>query len=89
MPKCCTYGYAASFDQDCTWMRVEIAGLGASCYVGYRSCFYRSIPVGKDVVSSKNHIRLTFTEIEKPLIPMHFKAMHPIQHNSSYPRDGK
>ncbi len=27
------------------WLRVEIAGI-ASCHVGYRSCFYRSIPVG-------------------------------------------
>jgi phosphoribosyl-AMP cyclohydrolase len=33
-------------DQDCVWLRVEVAG-GASCHVGYRSCFYRKIPVGK------------------------------------------
>jgi phosphoribosyl-AMP cyclohydrolase len=33
-------------DQDCLWMRVEVAGTGASCHVGYRSCFYRAIPVG-------------------------------------------
>lgn len=32
-------------DQDCIWLRVEIPG-GASCHVGYRSCFYRSIPFG-------------------------------------------
>jgi len=32
-------------DQDCVWLRVEIAG-GASCHVGYRSCFYRKVPVG-------------------------------------------
>jgi phosphoribosyl-AMP cyclohydrolase len=31
-------------DQDCVWLRVEIGGLGASCHVGYRSCFYRSVP---------------------------------------------
>ena len=32
-------------DQDCVWLRVEVAG-GASCHVGYRSCFYRRVPVG-------------------------------------------
>ena len=31
-------------DQDCVWLRVEVKG-GASCHVGYRSCFYRSIPL--------------------------------------------
>ena len=25
-------------DQDCVWLRVELTG-GASCHVGYRSCF--------------------------------------------------
>jgi len=33
-------------DQDCVWIKVDI-GKGASCHVGYRSCFYRSIPLGK------------------------------------------
>jgi phosphoribosyl-AMP cyclohydrolase len=33
-------------DQDCVWLRVEVAGSGASCHVGYRSCFYRSVPFG-------------------------------------------
>jgi phosphoribosyl-AMP cyclohydrolase len=33
-------------DQDCVWLRVEVAGSGASCHVGYRSCFYRSVPLG-------------------------------------------
>lgn len=32
-------------DQDAVWLRVEIPG-EASCHVGYRSCFYRSVPVG-------------------------------------------
>jgi phosphoribosyl-AMP cyclohydrolase (EC 3.5.4.19) len=32
-------------DQDAVWLRVEIPG-DASCHVGYRSCFYRSVPVG-------------------------------------------
>eukprot|EP01043_Picozoa_sp_COSAG02_P096950 COSAG02_NODE_33192_length_504_cov_0.585185_1_plen_128_part_01 len=29
-------------DQDCIWLRVKVIG-EASCHVGYRSCFYRSI----------------------------------------------
>tara|TARA_B100001123_G_C15081691_1_gene935928 strand:+ start:300 stop:764 length:465 start_codon:yes stop_codon:yes gene_type:complete len=33
-------------DQDSVWLVVDI-GDGASCHVGYRSCFYRSIPLGK------------------------------------------
>ena len=32
-------------DQDAVWLRVEIPG-DASCHVGYRSCFYRSVPTG-------------------------------------------
>jgi len=32
-------------DQDCIWLRVDVSG-GASCHVGYRSCFYRRVPVG-------------------------------------------
>lgn len=34
-------------DQDCVWLRVEVGGNGASCHVGYRSCFYRSLPTGQ------------------------------------------
>ena len=33
-------------DQDTIWLRVEVTG-GASCHVGYRSCFYRRVPVGE------------------------------------------
>ena len=29
-------------DQDCIWLKVEVEG-GASCHVGYKSCFYREI----------------------------------------------
>ena len=38
-------------DQDCVWLRVDVMG-GASCHVGYRSCFYRSIPFGAKRTSS-------------------------------------
>lgn len=34
-------------DQDAVWLRVDVAG-GASCHVGYRSCFYRAVPIGAD-----------------------------------------
>lgn len=30
-------------DQDAIWLRVRVAGNGASCHVGYRSCFYRAV----------------------------------------------
>ena len=33
-------------DQDAVWLRVRVAGSGASCHVGYRSCFYRSVALG-------------------------------------------
>ena len=33
-------------DQDSLWLSVDI-NKGGSCHVGYRSCFYRSIPLGK------------------------------------------
>ena len=32
-------------DQDSVWLRVNVQG-GASCHVGYRSCFYRSVTFG-------------------------------------------
>lgn len=32
-------------DQDAVWLKVDVVG-DASCHVGYRSCFYRSVPLG-------------------------------------------
>lgn len=51
-------------DQDAVWLRVDIAG-GASCHVGYRSCFYRAVPVG----AVDRPINLAFTETEKAFDP--------------------
>lgn len=34
-------------DQDAVWISVEIPG-DASCHVGYRSCFYRAVPLAQD-----------------------------------------
>jgi phosphoribosyl-AMP cyclohydrolase len=57
-------------DQDCVWLRVDVAG-GASCHVGYRSCFYRQAPVGDAAKSAtgENGLTLTFTETEKIFDP--------------------
>ncbi|MFA7691575.1 MAG: phosphoribosyl-AMP cyclohydrolase [Candidatus Hydrogenedentes bacterium] len=52
-------------DQDTVWLRVDVQG-GASCHVGYRSCFYRSVPVGE---AAKKALDLTFTETEKVFDP--------------------
>ncbi len=35
-------------DQDAVWIAVDIPG-DASCHVGYRSCFYRAVPLGNQV----------------------------------------
>ena len=36
-------------DQDSIWLSVDVGGAGASCHVGYKSCFYRSIPSEKEI----------------------------------------
>ena len=50
-------------DQDAVWLKVDI-GNGASCHVGYKSCFYRSIPLGKSKVK-----KLKFKEKKKKFDP--------------------
>lgn len=57
-------------DQDCVWLRVDVAG-GASCHVGYRSCFYRRIPVGADYAGKADSgaVALEFTETDKVFDP--------------------
>ncbi len=54
-------------DQDAVWLRVEVAG-GASCHVGYRSCFYRQMPTGPDAVKCAP-VRLEYTETERVFDP--------------------
>jgi len=51
-------------DQDAVWLRVEVAGSGASCHVGYRSCFYRVVPTGAAAGQP-----LQFAESEKTFDP--------------------
>jgi len=53
-------------DQDAAWLRVRVAGSGASCHVGYRSCFYRRVPVGGERGQGD---ALVFTESEKTFDP--------------------
>jgi len=53
-------------DQDAVWLRVRVAGSGASCHVGYRSCFYRAVQLGD---SGGKPTPLTFTETERVFEP--------------------
>ena len=53
-------------DQDSIWISVDI-GKGASCHVGYRSCFYRSIPLGK--IKKLKKLKIKFKEKKKVFDP--------------------
>ena len=53
-------------DQDAIWLTVDI-GNGSSCHVGYRSCFYRSVPLGK--IDNAREIEMNFEEKEKSFDP--------------------
>ena len=55
-------------DQDTVWLRVRVTG-GASCHVGYRSCFYRRLPVGSPQANNATPVSLEFTEIERVFDP--------------------
>jgi len=50
-------------DQDAVWIRVEQEGPGA-CHTGRRSCFYRSVPLGKP-----GTVMLEFCDAEKVFDP--------------------
>lgn len=52
-------------DQDALWLRVAISGSGASCHVGYRSCFYRAVPHGGQVDQASSFVedRKTFDPV--------------------------
>ena len=53
-------------DQDAVWLSVDI-GSGASCHVGYRSCFYRSVLLGK--IKNIENIEMKFKEKKKIFDP--------------------
>ena len=35
-------------DQDAVLLKVTVSGDGVTCHTGYRSCFYRSVPLGAE-----------------------------------------
>ena len=58
-------------DQDCIIIKVtltapSVGGNEASCHVGYRSCFYREIPLQP---SDNHELKLKFIENEKSFNP--------------------
>ena len=53
-------------DQDSLWMSVDI-GDGASCHVGYKSCFYRSVPLGK--IENTEKVEMKFKDEKKKFDP--------------------
>jgi phosphoribosyl-AMP cyclohydrolase len=53
-------------DQDAIWLTVDI-GNGISCHVGYRSCFYRNIPLGQ--IKDLKQIEMDFKERKKVFDP--------------------
>ena len=61
-------------DQDTIWMSVDI-GNGSSCHVGYRSCFYRSVPLGK--IKDGRNLKMNFEEKEKKFNPEEVYKGHP------------
>jgi phosphoribosyl-AMP cyclohydrolase len=50
-------------DQDAIWLRVNVRG-GASCHVGYRSCFYRAVSRDVPIIEP---VRLNSCETRKGL----------------------
>ena len=53
-------------DQDSLWISVDI-GNGASCHVGYKSCFYRAVPLGK--IEDTEKIEMEFKDKKKKFDP--------------------
>ena len=51
-------------DQDCVLLKVKVDG-GASCHVGYRSCFFREL----NELSPQTDFSLTFLEKQKVFDP--------------------
>jgi phosphoribosyl-AMP cyclohydrolase len=51
-------------DQDCVVLKVEVGGGhgGASCHVGYKSCFYREVPLDEPAENGTGRLRYVETE---------------------------
>ncbi|MBM3514132.1 MAG: phosphoribosyl-AMP cyclohydrolase [Alphaproteobacteria bacterium] len=54
-------------DQDAVWLKVAVAGSGASCHVGFMSCFYRSVPTGGPLAGAIDALK--YRETEKTFDP--------------------
>ena len=67
-------------DQDSIWMSVDI-GDGASCHVGYKSCFYRSITLGK--IENTEKVKIDFKEKKKKFDPEAVSYTHLRAHETS------
>ncbi len=65
-------------DQDAVWLRVRVDG-GASCHVGYRSCFYRSIPIGPAAEDEMPRLQFTETELVFDPAQVYGNAPNPTQ----------
>ncbi|NWH07691.1 MAG: phosphoribosyl-AMP cyclohydrolase [Alphaproteobacteria bacterium] len=52
-------------DQDAVWLKVAVGGSGASCHVGFKSCFYRAVPTP----AADGAVTLRFVETEKTFDP--------------------
>ena len=59
----CVVEMRTDCDQDALWLKVEMAGGGACCHTGRKSCFYRAVRSGKGGTS------LTFVDAEKVFDP--------------------
>ena len=61
----CVVEMRTDCDQDALWLKVEMAGVGACCHTGRKSCFYRAVPIGKGGTG----VSLTFVDAEKLFEP--------------------
>ena len=52
-------------DQDALWISVRVAGSGAACHTGRKSCFYRAAPVGPGALGAA----LAFVDDERLFDP--------------------
>ena len=53
-------------DQDSLWIKVEVSGNGATCHVGYRSCFFRKVDINEDTQRDLPLIRVENAKVFDP-----------------------
>lgn len=46
-------GMRVDCDQDALWLSVRVAGTGAACHTGRKSCFYRSVATGEGALGAE------------------------------------